>query len=746
MAAFFLLGASAYLLKAYVAETPDELAAHRACRAPGPTTLFGVVTECPPATEGSRLTFIVDVDGVETQGERSSVSGRTRVNWYRPSGCIEPGDVVEVTGRLKPLTGFKNPHTFDYERYMHRRGIFTRMQARGPESVIVRSKGGLGWPARLREFFRRRGLEIISSSTRTDETRAFLSAILLGERGLLTREMKDWFKRTGTFHVLAISGLHVGLVYLIASLALTPLSLGARTRVALAILVVWLYAFATGGRVPVTRASIMLTLVLAEYYLSREGDFLTAVAFAALVIVGLNPLVIDEASFQLSFTAVLLLCTFEPLFSDRIYPAVRQRLQRIPSPILHKLALTLFASFVLGIGMLPLVAYHFNLVSLVFPIANLVVVPILSLVLASGFACLLVGFLWIKAAAVFGLAAEAFAWTIFATVKLCSLLPASSMRVGSPPVWTFGLGAVGITLVWWRGRLSRKLTIFAAVAGVLVATAFAGNRLSGNVLRATFLDVGDADSCLIEFPGGETMLVDTGFAAPSFDCGEQVVAPFLWRQGITKIGALVLTHPDSDHIGGALFLAKNFKIDRLFVADLAETPPEYSEILRVADERGFRVEAVGAGDVIPGIENVRVEVLNPPREVSRSIFSDNETSVVLRVTYGETSLLLTGDAEKRALRLLTDLGEKIGSRILKAPHHGLANSFSKRFVKTVGPEMVVISGRPYRIHESIEDRTARYAPLCGRVLSTQDSGGITIESDGRSLKTVTTRKQPAELF
>jgi competence protein ComEC len=464
------------------------------------------------------------------------------------------------------------------------------------------------------------------------------------------------------------------------------------------------------------------------------------------VIVGLNPLVIDEASFQLSFTAVLLLCTFEPLFSDRIYPAARQRLRKIPSPILHKLALTLFASLVLGTGMLPLVAYHFNLVSLVFPIANLVVVPILSLVLASGFACLLVGFLWVKAAAVFGLVAEAFAWTIFATVKLCSMLPASSLRVGSPPVWTLGLGAVGITLVWWRARLSHKLMTFAAVAGILVAMAFTGNRLSGNVLRATFLDVGDADSCLIEFPGGETMLVDTGFAALSFDCGEQVVAPFLWRKGITEIGTLVLTHPDSDHTGGALFLAKNFRIGRLIVADLAETPPEFSEILRVAGERGFRVEAVGAGDVIPGIEDVRVEALNPPHGASRGSFSDNETSIVLRVTYGETSLLLTGDAEKKALRFLTDLGEELGSRVLKAPHHGLANSFSKRFVKMVGPELVVISGTAYRANESIEDRTARYAPLCGRVFSTQNSGAITIESDGRSLKTGTTRKQRAELF
>ena len=260
-----------------------------------------------------------------------------------------------------------------------------------------------------------------------------MSAILLGERGLLTEEMEGWFKRTGTFHVLAISGLHIGLVYLIVSLALAPLPLGTKGRVAVAIAIVWVYAFATGGRVSVTRASIMLTVILAGYYLSREGVFLTSVAMAALIIVGLDPAIVDDLGFQLSFSAILLLCTFEPFYTRTFYPLIQEKLRMMPAPILNRLAITLFASLVIGVGMLPLQAYHFNMLSFVFPIANLVVIPLLSFVLAAGFACLLAGFVWLKAATVFGFVAEAFSWMIFGTVKLCSLAPGSSIRVASPP-------------------------------------------------------------------------------------------------------------------------------------------------------------------------------------------------------------------------------------------------------------------------------------------------------------------------
>ncbi len=749
LAATFFLGACVYLLKAYVLEIPDPLAQHYASDKSVKAAISGVVSESRPAHDSGRVSFVLDVDGIETgpvgDKAKTRVNGRTRVNWYEPDAPVEPGDFVRVTGKLKLLKGFKNPGTFDYERYMQRRGIFTTMYAEGPGAATVSGKGGLGRLRNFREYFRREGLRIISRSTRTDETRAFMAAILLGERGLLTDEMEDWFKRTGTFHVLAISGLHIGLVYLIVSLALTPVPLGTKGRVALSILFVWVYALATGGSVSVTRASIMLTLVLAGYYLSREGDFLTSVAVAALIVVGADPVMIDEAGFQLSFTAVLLLCTFEPFYRAKFYPLVQEKLRRIPPPILNRLAVTMFASLVIGVGMLPIIAYHFNMVSLVFPIANLVVIPVLSLVLAAGFACLLVGFVWLEAAAAFGLLAEAFAWIIFGVVRLCSLAPGSSIRVVSPPIWLLGLEALAIVMVWWRVNSIRRLAPFAAAAVFIVATSFIGNPAE-RPLRATFLDVGDADACLLEFPAGETMLVDTGFATPNLDCGEHLIAPFLWRKGIDSIDTLALTHPDADHTGGALFLMRNFRIDRLLLPDIGRTAPGFEEILRTAGEKGIPVEWVAAGGTVSGARGVRIEALNPPLGASRDGLSDNDLSLVLRITYRDTAFLLEGDAGRKAFRFMRDFGDRLRSDVMKASHHGLRSGFDRKFVELVGPELVVISGKAHRVNQSMEERIERYAALCDTVLATKDSGAIVVEIDGRGMKTRTTRMARGPIF
>ncbi len=745
----FSLGACTYLLNAYVLETPDSLAQNFAADAPMRARLTGSVIDCFASPDNSRLSFILDVGHIEPADNAASrgagTSGLTRVNWYQPAAQVEPGDIVQVTGSLKLLKGFKNPGAFDYERYMHRRRIFTTVYARGPESVVVMGAASLGPSNQIRNYFRSAGLRIFSHALLTRETKAFVSAVVLGERSLLTKEMEDWFRQTGTFHILAISGLHVGLVYLLVSLVLVPLPIGARTRIALSILLVWLYALATGGSVSVTRASIMLTLVLMGYYIDREGDFLTSIAVAALLIVGLNPVVVDELSFQLSFTAVVLLCTFEPVFSERLYPFIAEKLHGIPSSILHRLSITMFASLVIGIGMLPVVAYHFNTLSLVFPFANLIVVPLLSLVLASAFACLLVGMVWLKAALVFGLVTEAFSWIIFTTVKLCSLIPGSSMRIASPPLSLIGLEALAVLLFWWQARPSRKAVVFAVAAALTVATHFALNIFDAARLRATFLDVGDSDSCLVEFPKGETMLVDTGFGTRYLDCGEQLIAPFLWKKGMSKMDTLVLTHPDSDHTGGARFLIENFSIGRILLPDVAETTG-FAHIVAAAEEKGYPVRKTASGDVLAGVDGVRIEVLNPPSGYAHDDISDNDKSIVLRITYGETTVLLTGDAEGKAHRSMEGSRADLRSTVLKAPHHGLKSGFSKTFLEAVHPELIVISGRVHRANQRMGERTTRYAPFTKTLLSTSDSGAIIVETEGKEIEITTTRKARRNLF
>ncbi|RJP23520.1 MAG: DNA internalization-related competence protein ComEC/Rec2 [Candidatus Abyssobacteria bacterium SURF_5] len=740
----FLLGAALYQKKSFEVQALDPLALQFGFDRPAAMRLKGRIVEYSRSRgEGERTSLLLDVDAASRCDDNPSwvsINGRTMVNWYEGGEGVLEGDQVEVFGKLRLLKGFKNPGVFDYERYMHRRGIYTRMSARGPDAVSLVERIDLSSPAGWRYFLRRQASVILSDSVWTKETTAFLSAILLGDRDLLTDEMKDWFKQTGTFHILAISGLHVGLVYLLVSVGLTSLRFDRKWRTALALLIVWSYALITGAGVPVMRASLMLTLVLAGYLLDREGDFLTAVAAAAFVLFLMDPLSIDDVSSQLSFTAVILLCVSEPLFSGRLYPALQERFPWALSPILHKLVVTLYASVIVGIGLTPIVAYHFNQVSLVFPFANLLVVPLLSFLLAFGFATLAVGSISIQAAAVPGFGAEIISQIMFGIVRFFSGLPFSFARIGSPPYWVLVLTMLGILIAWWRTGWRRKLVVFGCCAAVGIMSASSGRLLSDGVFRMTVFDVGEADSCFIESPERKTMLVDCGFSTPSLDCGEQLIAPFLWRKNIRKIDTLVLTHPDADHYGGAGFILEHFKVGKLLLPDIAQWPPAFLEIVERARERGIRIEYAAAGDVFEVDSVTRAEVLNPSKSVSQKRYSTNEISLVMRISCGDFSFLLAGDAEEGSLRDMQNCGKTLRSTILKVPHHGLASSFSRPFMQQVEPELAIISGRAFRVNDSIQRRIIRYAPYSGRVLATERDGAVVIEILNDSLRVSACRR------
>jgi competence protein ComEC len=280
---------------------------------------------------------------------------------------------------------------------------------------------------------------------------------------------------------------------------------------------------------------------------------------------------------------------------------------------------------------------------------------------------------------------------------------------------------------------------------LIVMTSFGADSFTAPALRATFLDVGDSDSCLIEFPGGETMLIDTGFSTPYLDCGERLIAPYLWKKGIRAIDTLVLTHSDADHTGGAPFLLKNFSVGRLLLADISNAAG-FSHILEVARQNGCPVRKASAGDVLTGFTETRIEVLNPPPGHPGVHLADNDTSLVLRITYGKTSLLLTGDAERSALRFISHSGKEFRGQVLKAPHHGLRSGFNRQFVSLAQPELIVISGRVHRTNQQMEERSKRYSPFCKTVLSTSKSGAIIVETDGEAISTQTTRRAREVLF
>lgn len=259
-------------------------------------------------------------------------------------------------------------------------------------------------------------------------------------------------------------------------------------------------------------------------------------------------------------------------------------------------------------------------------------------------------------------------------------------------------------------------------------------------LKVTFLDVGQGDAIVLQTPRGHVMVVDTGRATPEDDMGRRVVLPFLRAQGVNRVDALALTHPDIDHVGGAISLLQRVRVHFLLLSLPTSGHPLYGPVQEAAGQRRIPVRALARGQRIEFPDGVVAEVLHPS---VRSMFGqhpDNNASLVLRVQYGRTSLLLTGDAEEEAEREMLRAGERVGADLLKLGHHGSLTSSSEAFLEAVRPQVAIVSvGRGNIYGHPHPQILARLQSRHIRLFRTDRDGAITVLSDGRTMKITTAR-------
>jgi competence protein ComEC len=259
-------------------------------------------------------------------------------------------------------------------------------------------------------------------------------------------------------------------------------------------------------------------------------------------------------------------------------------------------------------------------------------------------------------------------------------------------------------------------------------------------LRVTFLDVGQGDAIVLQTPKGHVMVVDTGRATPEDDMGRRVVLPFLRAQGVNRVDALVLTHPDIDHIGGAISLLQRITVRYLLLPPSTSDDPLYRHIQEAAERRRIPVRTLARGERIEFSDGVAAEVLHPSVRSAFEQHPDNNASLVLRLRYGRTSLLLTGDTEEEAERDMLRAGENVRADVLKLGHHGSLTSSSESFLEAVRPQVAIVSaGRGNVYGHPHPEILARLEARHIRLFRTDRNGAITIVSDGREMKIATAR-------
>jgi len=640
-----------------------------------------------------------------------------------------PGDRLRLSARLDQRPGFRNFDAPFLERYLEIQGIHALAFSKSSLLVERLATGSSLSLRRLTCSLRRRFLEKIEAffadktTGALSESGSVLEALLVGERGQLEPETTLSLQASGLFHLIAISGAHIAVFSFLLFWLLRLVRLSRRTASVLLILFLIIYATLVEGRASVLRAVMMTILFLLGKLLWRDVRLLNTVAASAFFLLLWNPVSLWDAGFQLTFAATLALILFVP-------PLLR-RLPRLPFRLSDLFAFSLAAH----LGVAPFLASTFHRVTFSGLILNLAAVPLISLTMALGYAFLPLSFL--HPALGQGLAAVlAVLLKIFLGVaRLWEQAPFLSYRLPAPPPWVSVLYILLLLSLFFPRRFKFQTTVLLILClasfAVLVTYPFPPQNSPG--LRVTFLDVGQGDSILVEFPGRKKMLVDAGgMPVGNFDVGESVVSPVLWKKGLKRVDILASTHAHPDHIGGLAAVARNFRLGEVWQGPGPESDAwdqRFKKILPAAT----RLHTVGRG-YVHRESGVRVEVLHPPALDLNPSRAENESSLVIKITCGRVAFLLAADIGRTSEQLLVEQGLPLEAAVLKIGHHGSNSSTSRDFLLKVRPALAVITAGQGNVsgfpHPQVLERCRQAG---ARLLRTDLNGAVEITTDGARL-------------
>lgn len=771
----FVLGWISIYSKVYPAFPPESV---RLLLDGSPAAISGTVSE-PPVHQGFRTRLVLSGlshhQACEHDENTVSLPGRIQLTVYGEAPEILPGFRISFTRPIRSIRNFNNPGGFDYRQFMAWRSVWGTAWINGRSLDTTMNEDKPARPVSTLIYNARISIDQAIDSVSTGDSRAVLSALVVGKRDHITHELRESFSRAGVSHLLAISGLHVGIVATICFLLLSAIlgrvefllrrALVKKTGAVLSIVLVIGYGMLAGMSPSTQRAVIMIVIFLAAFLLNRSYNPANTLAAAALGILMVYPHYLFDISFQLSFAAVSAIFIGLYLFPPAGVRLGETKIKRFFRIITGFIWISVFAI----IGTMPLVAHYFNQVSILGIGANLILVPLVGFVVvplglvSALFHALIeplgrIGFMTadILLRGAIGIAEKIAALPFGAwktvTPSAIEMICIYSLLIAVPVLLKIKAdrNSTGKSPIAGTGSKhhphARQFTPFLPAWALRTIAAFAALILIADIgywthrrffstnLVVTHLDVGQGNAALVELPRGETILIDGGgFSDNStFDVGAMVVAPYLWRNKIASIDKVVLSHPHSDHLNGLLYILEHFSVGKVISTHFPAETTNYQRFLEIIEERGIEhpdFAKIG----FPIIKNGYVmDILYPPgnRRPEAAPANLNDGSIVVRLEYGNTSFLFPGDVERAAEAELVALaGDTLRSDILLAPHHGSQTSSTPEFLDAINPGVVVVSARSGRFDFPAESVIKRYEERGFRVYTTEINGAVRIRVD-----------------
>lgn len=693
-------------------------------------TLYGTLIEAPSVSP-DKTKLLIRAEGLispettdwKTQGQEilrtpnplfyRQANGKIELSMKAPPPPeLVPGMKILARARISRPQRYGTPGSFDYPAFLAQKSIYTTGWVSSPALLqIIDSPSNSSLPQKLRFFpeqARHRVNRFLETSLPPAQSSLY-QAILTGERGSITPETLENFKATGAVHLLAISGLHMGLIALglgfvinfllrrstwlllhtsvwkIAALLTFPLLCG--------------YALIAGFQVPVVRALIMTSVFLAAVLVDRQWHVPTNIAIAALLILIAYPSSLFTVSFQLSFAAVISMAVILPQIVDKRQNDEETTTSPKRRKIFQALKFAVLASCAATVGTLPLLLYYFNRFSPLSVVSTLLLEPLLCFwalplgLISFPFIFLApeLSHLLLKTGGLGIQAADA------VSARLADL-PFASVWMSTPTlteIFIYYL-LLGSLLFLKKSKVARIICAFCIVLLVAIPVSHHARSRQSSTASAAILDVGQGNAVVVGLPGKGHVLIDGGGAfSDRFDAGENIIAPYLWKKRITRLEGIVISHPDGDHYNGLFFILERFRPRTLWINGAKADGTRYAELLTLARRLGTTLHIPGENETLLQTTEARlVNIADYHR--SKDIFTDNGKSLVIRFDSRGRQFLFSGDIDQDTEKRLVKEKKAIRADVLLLAHHGSNTSSSEEFLAAVSPAYGVISAGKHK--------------------------------------------------
>ncbi len=781
LAFFFMIGgvhATLFQRSTNPTDIANQITSHQQA------TIIGTILRMPTHRSG-KTSLLIASEQLITAKFKRNVSGKILLSMPgTPPANLKPGTHFMVLTQLSPVKSYGVPGAFDYKSYLNYQGIKITGWINSPAAIKkLRKIPADGLTTRLQNIPEKIRQVISRQLDKSVPHEAGIyKALLIGDRTGLSPEILEAFKACGIVHLLAISGIHMGLLALTITFFITwilkrsqwtllniPIT---KTAALFSLPPLFFYALVAGFNPPAVRALIMVAVFIGALLVNRQWSIINNTAIAALVILSINPALLFTASFELSFAAILSMAMFLPVISVLIKkpPTPPGHNPKIGMRFIRWCLFSIIVSLTAIAGTAPILIYHFNRISLISPLTTLIIEPLLCLwSLMWG----LIASLALPSATLSSLFFKIGAIGISLAIKITSFIAVwpVSIWLPSPSIVQIILYFAALILfsVYLNKRNKITLILFALLSICLLLPQPESQNKNTEV---DIINVGHGCATILQLPGKHTIIIDGGKRQngrhSTFNAGKNLIAPFLWHRQISNIDAIIITHPHADHYNGLPFIIKRFKPKTIWInsdettfapgesvarlrphADDYERMSGFRDLIILARQLGIKVKIPATGELLYRDGAVKLTIIanlhnndtgKTPKKSDQQLDSKrNNQGLVIRLEDNKRSFLFTGDIELQAeQRLIAKFKNSLRADVLTVPHHGSHTSSSQEFIKAVAPRCAIISAEAnghgvFPAPEVID----RYKQIGAKIINTAISGSIFFTTDGDNLQTYT---------